>query len=197
MSTWTADRVDALTKDWKDGLSASQIAKRLGGVTRNAVIGKVHRLGLMKPNGGVRHAMSAARSNRARMGTTRAQGAPGRTAGMASRVFGIALPDCGKNPGKSAERAAEGKALIAAVEANREVLSPNARPWEERGRGQCAWPLGETGAIRSCCNPVEDDGGRPYCDGHRRMMGGRPIDPKSLEKLEGWIRRMERPAKAA
>jgi GcrA cell cycle regulator len=35
-----------LKKLWLDGLSASQIAKQLGGVTRNAVIGKVHRLGL-------------------------------------------------------------------------------------------------------------------------------------------------------
>jgi GcrA cell cycle regulator len=44
--TWNDERVDALKKLWADGLSASQIAGRLGGVTRNAVIGKVHRLGL-------------------------------------------------------------------------------------------------------------------------------------------------------
>jgi GcrA cell cycle regulator len=43
---WTDDRVSLLKKLWTDGLSASQIAKQLGGVTRNAVIGKVHRLGL-------------------------------------------------------------------------------------------------------------------------------------------------------
>ena len=43
---WTDERVDLLKKLWQDGLSASQIAKELGGVTRNAVIGKVHRLGL-------------------------------------------------------------------------------------------------------------------------------------------------------
>ena len=45
--TWTDDRVHTLTRLWRDGLSASQIARALaGGVTRNAVIGKVHRLGL-------------------------------------------------------------------------------------------------------------------------------------------------------
>ncbi|MEM6932966.1 MAG: GcrA family cell cycle regulator [Pseudomonadota bacterium] len=44
--SWTEDRVEILKKLWGDGLSASQIAKELGGVTRNAVIGKVHRLGL-------------------------------------------------------------------------------------------------------------------------------------------------------
>lgn len=43
---WTDERVELLKKLWSDGLSASQIAAELGGVTRNAVIGKVHRLGL-------------------------------------------------------------------------------------------------------------------------------------------------------
>ena len=43
---WTDERVEELKKLWSEGLSASQIAKQLGGVTRNAVIGKVHRLGL-------------------------------------------------------------------------------------------------------------------------------------------------------
>lgn len=46
LSMWTEDRVATLRKLWAEGLSASQIAKQLGGVTRNAVIGKVHRLGL-------------------------------------------------------------------------------------------------------------------------------------------------------
>ena len=43
---WTDERVEMLKKLWLDGHSASQIAKQLGEVTRNAVIGKVHRLGL-------------------------------------------------------------------------------------------------------------------------------------------------------
>ena len=43
---WTDDRVERLKALWKDGLSASQVAKALGGVTRNAVIGKLHRLKL-------------------------------------------------------------------------------------------------------------------------------------------------------
>ncbi|HWA04894.1 MAG TPA: GcrA family cell cycle regulator [Rhizomicrobium sp.] len=43
---WTDDRVEQLKNLWTEGLSASQIARALGGVTRNAVIGKVHRLGL-------------------------------------------------------------------------------------------------------------------------------------------------------
>lgn len=43
---WTEERVELLKKLWSEGLSASQIAARLGNVTRNAVIGKVHRLSL-------------------------------------------------------------------------------------------------------------------------------------------------------
>lgn len=43
---WTDERVELLSKLWSEGLSASQIATQLGGVTRNAVIGKVHRLKL-------------------------------------------------------------------------------------------------------------------------------------------------------
>ncbi len=43
---WTDERVELLKKLYFDGLSASQIAGELGGITRNAVIGKVHRLGL-------------------------------------------------------------------------------------------------------------------------------------------------------
>lgn len=44
--SWTDERVEKLKELWSEGMSASQIAKVLGGVTRNAVIGKVHRLGL-------------------------------------------------------------------------------------------------------------------------------------------------------
>jgi GcrA cell cycle regulator len=46
MTSWSEPRITTLRTLWLDGLSASQIAKHLGGVTRNAVIGKVHRLGL-------------------------------------------------------------------------------------------------------------------------------------------------------
>lgn len=53
IATWTDERIAELTKLWTEGLSCSHIAKRLGGVTRSAIIGKVHRLGLpgrLEPN---------------------------------------------------------------------------------------------------------------------------------------------------
>lgn len=43
---WNDERTQALREMWAEGLSASQIAGRIGSVTRNAVIGKIHRLGL-------------------------------------------------------------------------------------------------------------------------------------------------------
>jgi GcrA cell cycle regulator len=50
--SWTDERVETLKRMWGEGQSASQIAKELGGVTRNAVIGKVHRLGLSNRSSG-------------------------------------------------------------------------------------------------------------------------------------------------
>jgi len=44
--SWTEERIATLTKMWEGGATASQIAEKLGGVSRNAVIGKAHRLGL-------------------------------------------------------------------------------------------------------------------------------------------------------
>ena len=61
--SWTDERVELLKKLWSDGLSASQIAAELGGITRNAVIGKVHRLGL---SGRAKAASSAAPRQRNR-----------------------------------------------------------------------------------------------------------------------------------
>lgn len=76
---WTDERVELLKKLWGEGLSASQIAGRLGGVTRNAVIGKVHRLGLSgrattsrmkshRPRARIANAKRAAKSKFAQIG---------------------------------------------------------------------------------------------------------------------------------
>lgn len=46
-SNWADDRIEQLKSLWRAGLSASQVANALGNVTRNAVLGKLHRLGLL------------------------------------------------------------------------------------------------------------------------------------------------------
>src|SRR5688572_2152409 len=77
LMTWTDERVELLKKLWADGLSASQIAGELGGITRNAVIGKVHRLGL---SGRAKSASSSAprvrkpRTHMLRVGRTMSRG---------------------------------------------------------------------------------------------------------------------------
>ncbi|MES2986990.1 MAG: GcrA family cell cycle regulator [Pseudomonadota bacterium] len=64
--SWTDERIDTLKKMWDSGLTATQIAEELGGVSRNAVIGKAHRLGLpsrpspVKPNQAKAEAKAAA-----------------------------------------------------------------------------------------------------------------------------------------
>lgn len=78
---WTDERVELLKKRWADGLSASQIAAELGGVTRNAVIGKVHRLGL---SGRAKSTTSSV----SRMRPKSVAAAPRRTASPAQPVAG-------------------------------------------------------------------------------------------------------------
>lgn len=62
MTGWTDERCDTLRKLWAEGLSCSQIAGELGGMTRNAVIGKVGRLGLTRRRMGVNPIAAAARA---------------------------------------------------------------------------------------------------------------------------------------
>jgi len=69
--SWTDERIEKLTKMWEGGSTASQIAEELGGVSRNAVIGKAHRLGLkarpspVKPNDAKPAGVDAAETPRA------------------------------------------------------------------------------------------------------------------------------------
>jgi GcrA cell cycle regulator len=73
--TWTNDRITTLNELWSAGFSASQIAQRLGGVSRNAVIGKVHRLGLA----------GRATTSRHRRSSPRCASVPGAGRGIARR----------------------------------------------------------------------------------------------------------------
>jgi GcrA cell cycle regulator len=103
---WSDDRVATLTKLWADGLSASEIAARLGGVTRNAVLGKLHRLGLLGGRARVtvakpRPLAAAPRQRRARRsGPRKPRAAPGPQAavpdwpGLVDRLERLRPHDC-------------------------------------------------------------------------------------------------------
>ena len=92
---WTEDRVGALTKLWLEGQSASQIAKQLGGgVTRNAVIGKVHRLGLSGRAAPSQPARATFRTTRPRPApqATQAPSAPRRIEAVQPRPAAPSVP---------------------------------------------------------------------------------------------------------
>ncbi|HWA60114.1 MAG TPA: GcrA family cell cycle regulator [Caulobacteraceae bacterium] len=140
---WTDERVETLKKLWLDGLSASQIAKHLGGVTRNAVIGKVHRLGL---------------SGRA------APSQPTRPVFKAPRP---ARPVVTAQP--SARRAAE--PVVAAAPVPRPpvyVEEPGTATVLTLGAHMCKWPIGDPSTDNfTFCGRRASEG--PYCVEHARV----------------------------
>lgn len=149
---WAPRTTEIAKRLWLQGQSASQIVAALKAervsVTRNAVIGKLHRLGLTsksRQDGGreatrVRNLMASRRKERV-AATNQAKGALARRRNEAE-----------------AERPKP-----VAVDPTAPVESPHARPWQERSCGECKWPLGERGAILSCCNPITRGA---YCAGH-------------------------------
>ena len=157
---WTDDRVATLTKLWADGLSASQIAKQLGGVTRNAVIGKVHRLGLSgraKPSSPARKA--AARK-------TAASSASRARAASKSKPKSVRAPSVPRAP----------RVVVKAP------VPPPPPPLEAKpmSNGEfatimtitehmCKWPIGDPGAdnFRFCGRKTDPE--EPYCLAHSRV----------------------------
>ncbi|MGN6423386.1 MAG: cell cycle sigma 70 cofactor GcrA [Asticcacaulis sp.] len=151
--SWTDERVETLKKLWQEGHSASQIAKTLGGVTRNAVIGKVHRLGLSgraAPSQPTRPLYKPAR--------------PSRPVGNAERAVN-------ERPQAAAPRRNE--PMVA-----RPVISTPATPYVETpgtatvltlGSKMCKWPIGDPISDEfSFCGRVASDGA-PYCVEHARV----------------------------
>lgn len=153
--SWTDERVESLKKLWAEGLSASQIASRLGEVTRNAVIGKVHRLGL------------SGRATTSRIKTLRPRKSIARTKRQRMVRFAPA--------GGLGAREAFNPALydqVAEVEARQ--VEELVIPLEERAyiqtlkESSCRWPIGD---------PQHEDfhfcgknklPGLPYCEFHAR-----------------------------
>lgn len=153
-----------------EGRSASETARALGGgCTRNAVVGKAHRMGWLKES-----RQAAAKPAKA-PAATRSHVRPPRP-GPQNRpavVFGLLSQSASSATARvREERAAEGREIIARA-ANTTVESPNARPFLE-ARAGCKWPIGEGLSMLSCCNPVERGS---YCEAHADIaFNGRPED---------------------
>lgn len=148
--SWTDERVELLKKLWCEGLSASQIAAEVGGITRNAVIGKVHRLGL------------SGRAKSANAGVPRPRKA--RSPAQMLRI------------GRGAIRG--NTALAHAYEIEAEVepeLIDNVIPIGQRRtileltEQTCRWPVGDPGSGDFFFCGGNTVTGLPYCAYHSRM----------------------------
>lgn len=180
--SWTDERVETLKKMWGEGQSASQIAKELGGVTRNAVIGKVHRLGLSNRagSGGGSTAKAAAKEKPAAAAKPAAKPAPKPKAAPASTPP-KEEPELDENgiPISAARRAIipAGQPLPPQPSANE--ISPEALAkvsevektakrisLMELTEKTCKWPVGDpaTDDFWFCGLGVQQ--GKPYCEAH-------------------------------
>lgn len=150
-STWTDERVELLTKLWASGKSASQIAAQIGGVTRNAVIGKVHRLGL-SGRGKVK-AAAPARPRRPASAKAETAAAPVRPAlrAVASDVL---------------VEKVQPVAVVAPV-ANEVAIPPSERvALVDLRDSMCRWPIGDpTTAEFGFCG-ASAPSALPYCAHH-------------------------------
>ena len=141
---WTDERVETLKKLWTEGLSASQIAQKLGGVTRNAVIGKVHRLGLSgraTPSRPVRRPAEPAQ---------RVKRAPARPAAQTAQPERETAP---RPVPVEAQKLPSGEYAT--------VLTLN--------NHICKWPIGDPddSEFRFCGRKAGQ--GSPYCEAHQQM----------------------------
>ncbi|MDJ1158014.1 GcrA family cell cycle regulator [Chelatococcus sp. SYSU_G07232] len=169
--TWSDERVELLRKLWSDGLSASQIAAELGGVTRNAVIGKVHRLGL---SGRAKSPTPAA--SRPRTKVTRPPSHP-MSHGNPTAVRG--------NVALAASAAPEAEPEVEEAPAPREnvvvPLSERVTIMELR-EFMCRWPMGDpTSAEFRFCG-AKSVTGLPYCSYHARIAYQPATDRKRDRK---------------
>ena len=166
--SWTDDRVETLKRMWGEGQSASQIAKELGGVTRNAVIGKVHRLGLSNRTGGAapKHAPKAeprAKPSTAAKPEARAK-AEVRPADKPILPMRKPIITAGQPlPPQPSANEISPEALASVREIEKKSKKITLMELTER---TCKWPVGDpaTDDFWFCGLPVQQ--GKPYCEAH-------------------------------
>ncbi|UWQ13812.1 GcrA cell cycle regulator [Aliiroseovarius sp. M344] len=173
--SWTDDRVEILKKMWGEGQSASVIAKELGGVTRNAVIGKVHRLGLSNRSGGGSKAPAkekAAPKAAAKPKAPPKKAAAKKEAEAASKPAAEARPIPARKqiipagqplPPQPSANEISPEALASVREVEKGAKKLHLMELTER---TCKWPIGDpaTEEFWFCGLPVQQ--GKPYCEAH-------------------------------
>ena len=173
--SWTDERVELLKKMWTEGQSASQIAKELGGVTRNAVIGKVHRLGLSNRSGGGGSQATTAKPAAAKPAPAaekpkaEAKAAAAPEAAPAPRPANIMplrkpiAPAGQPLPPQPSANEISPEALAKQSEVEKHAKRISLMELTER---VCKWPIGDpaTDDFYFCGLPVQQ--GKPYCEAH-------------------------------
>lgn len=160
--SWTDERVEMLRKLWSEGLSASQIAAQLGGVSRNAVIGKVHRL---KLSGRGRTAATPARPKKPEQ--------PAAAAKTPARPVAQVRPATAPTTGAVALQAQFATQLVAREQVDRrpDNVVPISRNLAliDLNERTCKWPIGDplSDHFAFCGNESGDAG--PYCRYHARI----------------------------
>lgn len=173
--SWTEERVELLRKLWTDGLSASQIAQELAhGITRNAVIGKVHRLGLS----------GRAKAPAAPAAAPRQINAKPQQAARPAPPRSIATPAMRGN----AALAMRPMAASAAPQPVQRPYEDVVIPISERvtimdlRESMCRWPMGDPSSpdFRFCGARSAEAGG-PYCSAHARIAY-QPVQDRRRER---------------
>ncbi|NNF71334.1 MAG: GcrA cell cycle regulator [Rhodobacteraceae bacterium] len=164
--SWTDERVEQLKKMWGEGQSASQIAKELGGVTRNAVIGKVHRLGLSN-RAGAAPAKTAKEKPAAKAEAAPAKAAAAEATPAARPAQSPArkqiIPAGQPLPPQPSANEISPEALASVREVEKKSKKISLMELTER---TCKWPVGDpaTDDFWFCGLPVQQ--GKPYCEAH-------------------------------
>ncbi len=170
--SWTEERVELLKKMWGEGQSASQIAKELGGVTRNAVIGKVHRLGLSNRTGGAAPAAPKAEAKpkaakpepkEAPKTEAKPKAAPAPETKAATPIRRQIIPAGQPLPPQPSANEISPEALAKVNEVEKKAKKLSLMELTER---TCKWPVGDpaTEDFWFCGLPVQQ--GKPYCEAH-------------------------------
>ncbi|MCY6382549.1 GcrA family cell cycle regulator [Hoeflea prorocentri] len=159
--SWTDERVERLKKLWADGLSASQIAAELGGVSRNAVIGKVHRLHL--PGRAKSGGSSASRSKRVASGSRSSYGSSRSTVTRS-------IP---RTSGATALKQEVIADAIAEIDTRpvEDVVVPIFRKLAltELTEKTCKWPVGDPLQEDFYFCGTDCDDNAPYCGYHSKL----------------------------
>ncbi len=173
--SWTDERVELLKKMWSEGQSASQIAKELGGVTRNAVIGKVHRLGLSNraTAGGSTEAKAKPKAEPKPKADPKPKAAPKAEAKAAAPAAPAAaapiparkqiIPAGQPLPPQPSANEISPEALARVSEIEKKAKKLSLMELTER---TCKWPVGDpaTDDFWFCGLPTQQ--GKPYCEAH-------------------------------